>query len=205
MDGVTSVFLFRASGVCSENTFEATAQPGDKLHIFDPRPMLSDQYFVLTQNHQAVELTIEEFFDVQPRYVAGVALDDPRAIFNLSRAGARMLKDTKESMIYAIDFQPSDFDAKLLAELPGLPNLQQVQLAGTNIKNDDLRHLRPLRLLTGIGLDDTGVTDSGLAHLRSLPYLQSIEYERTRITSTAVHSLIERSTNPEMAPADTAN
>ena len=175
--------------------FEQAADPGDKLHIADPRRFLADQYFVLNDERNAIAIDIDTFFtdrpyvDGQPS-VMGVAIDEERSVFALRNAGVRMVQASASEPIYAVAFTPQNYSRELLKTLSGLPNLQQIQLAGTGVTDDDLALISSLRLLTGIGLEDTKITDSGLQHLRGLPYLQYIEHEGTKVTEAGIASVL---------------
>ena len=181
--------------------FAATSKPGEKLHIREPRPFLSDQFWLMTEAGP-VEVSQEDFlagpvpklttglakgdFDV----VRGVPLNDPRAMFALSEAGVQMRKKDQSSMVFAIVFPPDAFDRSLLDLLVGVQSIEQIQLSGTSIVDDDLKKLKVLSRLTGIGLDDTAVTDAGLEHLVGLNYLEVIQHQGTQITDEGVAKLI---------------
>jgi hypothetical protein len=151
--------------------FARVARPGDKLHIADPRPWLADQYLVMPAAGPPREITRDEFFAAGPDEVPGVALDSNRGVFAFSRAGARMLKRTFDSMIYAIEVAPEGYRADLLPWLAALPNVEQLQLAGCPVSDADLRHLDALPRLIGIGLKGTNVSKQGLQWLRQRPGL----------------------------------
>jgi hypothetical protein len=156
--------------------FERVAVPGSKLHIDDNRPYLPDLFYVLDTEGRALEIERDAFFEGTLDDVAGIAGDSRRSVFLLAKAGAKMLKREKDSMIYAIAFNPEQFDPKLLRLLNGLPNLEQVQLQGCRVRDGDLAHLRDLVKLNSIGLYDTDVSPAGLDYLRSLPVLTRIDY-----------------------------
>ncbi len=169
--------------------FARTAKHGDKLHIADPRGLLPDQYFVMRQSGPWAISADVFFSDVisessrrKNNEVYGVGIDDKRSLFAFSQAGVRMLRKTGDSMVYAIAFTPENFDRRLLPFLKDLPNLQQIQLSGTDIQDHDLSKLKTLRLLTGLGLNHTRITDEGLNQLSDLPYLRYVESEGTKIT-----------------------
>ncbi|WP_250931557.1 hypothetical protein [Aporhodopirellula aestuarii] len=188
--------------------FEQVAEPGAKLHLADPRPWLDDAFYVLDSDHHARPIDSDAFFAGVPVFddspadgfdqidssapyeISGVGLDSRRSKFELQRAGVRMVRRAADEPIYAVAFTKDSFDRELLNYLPGLPNLMQIQFAGTAIQDDDLRKLLRCRLLTGIGLDHTAITDAGLGHLKTLPYLQYIECEGTEITPEGLQSVI---------------
>jgi hypothetical protein len=170
--------------------FDRTAKPNSKLHIADPRPWLEDTYFWKRADGATVQISRQRFLTAGPEEIAGVELDNPRSIFALSRAGARMLKRTEDGMIYAVEIPSDRYDASLLDHLHGLPNLEQLQLAGCPVTDDDLRRLETCDNLWGIGLNATKVTDSGVLFLTRLPKLQHFELEDTN-TSVTMRQLVE--------------
>jgi hypothetical protein len=175
--------------------FERAGVPGEFLHIADPRLLLDDQYFVLDEKHNAVEITPDEFYEGSvgirsgPKF--GMGLDELRSIFALRQAGVRMLSEAQGLPIYAVEFSADNFDSRLLIVLRGLPNLRQVQLSGTSVTDDDMRHIGALRMLTGVGLDQTAITDAGLGSLKSLRYLVHVECEGTQITEGGLKGVLK--------------
>ena len=143
--------------------FEQSSKAGDFLHISDPRYFLDDQFFVLSNSSAALEISEMEFYSgaaaISEGPGFGVGLDELRAIFGLRQAGVKMLRRKPGMPIYAVVFTPQNYEPALLESLKGLPNIQQIQLAGTAVSDLELASLRGLRMLTGIGLDQTDVTD----------------------------------------------
>ncbi|MFG0267175.1 MAG: hypothetical protein ACF8AM_18800, partial [Rhodopirellula sp. JB055] len=115
--------------------------------------------------------------------------DGRRARFELQMAGVRMVRLADGQPIFAVEFTPENFRSSLLDHVARLPNLMQIQLAGTSVQDEDLAKLVELRLLTGIGLDQTDVTDEGILQLSDLPFLQHIECEGTRVTAEGVDAV----------------
>jgi methylamine utilization protein MauE len=159
--------------------FEITVKPGSKLHLADPRKWLPDVYFLKRSDGEVVEIDRTRFLSSDDGEIAGVESDDPRDVFALSQAGARMLKRTAEGMIYAVEIAPSDYRAELLRHLHGLPNTEQLQLGGCDIVDNDLLLLLGCDNLQGIGLNDTKVTNLGLRYLAKLPRLDYLELDNT--------------------------
>ena len=95
-------------------------------------------------------------------------------------------------MSWAIKFSPDKNKKQSYALIDGLPNLEQIQLSGSNITDDQLRVVSSARHLRGIGLDDTAITDEGLKHLEGLPMLETIQAEGTSITDEAIERTIGR-------------
>ena len=176
--------------------FEQSSRPGDFLHISDPRILLNDQFFVLNNSGVAQEIAEMEFYSGEaaigggPQF--GVGLDELRSIFALRQAGVKMLSRKPGAPIYAVAFTPENYEPVLLESLKGLPNLEQVQLAGTAVSNADLVFLRPLRMLTGVGLDQTKVSDEGIRTLQRLPYLRAIECDGTAVSEECLHQVLGR-------------
>lgn len=174
--------------------FEQSAQPGEFLHISDPRYLLDDLYFVLDAKGKACEIQELDFYSGAaargsgPRY--GIGLDELRASHALSQAGVKMLREAPGMPIFAVAFTPENFDASLLRCLDGLPNIRQVQLSGTDVTDSDLTQLLELRLLTGLGLSDTRVTDVGVSLLEPLSFLTMIECEGTSVTAECLHQVL---------------
>ncbi len=163
--------------------FELVAPVGSKLHIVDPRYGLSDSYFIKSANGDAIAIDQSTFASNVGGQIAGVFADDPRSIFALSRAKARMLKRTAEGMIYAVEVQPQSYRPELLDLLCGVPNLEQLQLAGCDVTDADLQRLVGCRNLRGIGLNNTEVTELGLETLRKLPKLTYWELQSASSTN----------------------
>ena len=176
--------------------FELVAEDGDKLHLFDPRPALDDQYFCL-RDGKAIQIDAAEFFDSVGEEVAGVAMNDPKAKFWLKQWGkllGRWYKGVRQesmdnSIAYAYTMKPEYYCLDALQMLSGLPNLQQLQLANCPVDDGDLKYLSNLKQLTFVGLNNTNVTDEGLRHLESLPHLRLLEIEDTKISPDGMNRL----------------
>lgn len=156
--------------------FERTAKPGWKMHVADPRPWVSDAHFLKRPDGAVVEIDRGQFGSTGDGEIAGVECDDPRSIFALSQTGVRMLKRSEESMVYAVEIPQDKYKPDLLTWLRGLPNVEQLQLAGCDVTDADLLLLTACSKLEGIGLNDTKVTEAGLRHLTMLPRLDYIEF-----------------------------
>ena len=155
---------------------------GDKLHLFDRRPWSKHRFFLMGPDQSLLEISRSEFSRQSPTGVKGIFYDDPLSIFTLQGKGATMLTRVKGGPIYAIEFSPESFDSSVLCHLQGLPNLEQIQLAGCDVVDKDLRHLAGLDALVGIGLSHTSISDRGLLYLSKLGNLRLIEHHGSRIT-----------------------
>jgi Leucine-rich repeat (LRR) protein len=76
-----------------------------------------------------------------------------------------------------------------LAVLAQLPNLEVLNLRGTAITDDGLKHLRGHRRLRSLLLGSTNVTDHGAILLLSLPALEIVDLQQTKITDAGAASL----------------
>ena len=169
--------------------FELVAQPGDKLHIHDPRVFLDDQYFVMTEQSTTSAISSDEFFESSDECVAGIAIDDRYSVFHLRQWGEITKKyyqgnsSSRQNLVsFAYTFSPEHFQPERLLLLQGLPNLEELQLRGCPVVDADLEHLSHLSRLTGVGLNATGITDAGLKHLENLPRLEFLETDDTQIS-----------------------
>lgn len=186
--------------------FRLTGKPGEKLHIREHRPLLPNRFFEMSPRGTVVEISRDQFFDHKEATVAGIAFDDRRKLFQLDKefheanidlededpSLARILKRTEGAMVWAIKFSPQKHIKQSYELIDGLPNLEQIQLSGSNITDDELSVVRSAVRLRGIGLDDTGITDAGLRHLENLPQLETIQAERTGITNEAIQRTLGR-------------
>ena len=170
--------------------FGADSQEGDRLHIFDPRWALDDLHFI--KRDGKVELIDRsEFFTPSPDWVVGVELDSKRHLFLLSMAGARMLKRDVDEMIYAIEFKPEYFKAEQLSYLKFLPNIEEIQLSGTSVTDDDLKWLVELPRLSAVGLQETAITERGLQILFESDSLQTIQFDNEDASGQALQDVHE--------------
>ncbi len=156
---------------------------GAKMHLHDPRLWLDDAYFVKRSPGEVTEITAEQFFRGGETELVGIGLDCRRCIFFLGRAGAKMLRRTPESAIYAVEIPPDSYRPEHLTHFAGLPNLEQIQLENCPVTDRHLATLPHLPRLGGIGLNGTQVTDAGMFHLRKFPQLQTVQSEGTGVTT----------------------
>jgi hypothetical protein len=175
--------------------FEASAKPGDKLHIRDPRVWLDDQFFVLVDNGKSEEITEQEFRnDISTRtslaVVKGTLLDDYVALWHLGRAGAKMLKRTEAGMIYAVQIPPESYSDELIKLVKRIPNLEQLQLEGTDITDEVLKELEGNPSLVGIGLKATTITNQSLPVLKSMQNLKYVEADGSNLDTDLINDLM---------------
>jgi hypothetical protein len=186
--------------------FERTAKPGDKLHIFDPRATLDDQWFVATSSGSSLEISEAEFragplsrndqalHSAAPEVfvLSGRYFDDPLVTWQLRRAHVRLLKKSADDGVYAAAITPDQYRADLIGLVAKLKNLEQLQLSGTAVTDRELAPLTRHPSLQGIGLTGTGVTDASLEILTTIPNLKHIDFEQTGLTKEKVWEFLDR-------------
>jgi len=137
---------------------------------------------------------IKEFLADQEELFHFSVVDDPRNIFELELAGAKMKRRKELDVIYAIEFPPDKFETQQLGLLSGLPNVEQIQLGGCKITDQDLDLIPILRKLYGIGLDQTQITDEGLSYLAKHKLLQIVEHQGTAISEQGHRDFLKSQT-----------
>ncbi|WP_146118956.1 hypothetical protein [Blastopirellula marina] len=171
--------------------FARSAPPGAKLHIADSRAALDDLYYVKQLDGEVVKILPDEFYSSGPGVVVGVGLDDYHASYRLGQLGAVMLKRQPNLPIYAVRIDAEVYRPEMLRLLGGLPNIEQLNLAGCPVTDADLTQLPTLLKLEGIGLDDTKITDAGLKSLLRQPKLYYLECEGTEVTNEGVQAFFD--------------
>lgn len=184
--------------------FQLTGKRGDKLHIREYRSWVSSRYFEMSQQRTVVEISRDQFFDGSQSTVSGIEFDDRRKRFQLFKefrnananleegdnSLAQIGRRSRHEMVSAIKFTPNKNQEQSYELIEGLPNLELIQLSGSNITDDELRHVSGAMRLRLIGLNDTAITNEGLKYLADLPELETIYFQRTKITQEAVDDLI---------------
>ncbi len=171
--------------------FELTAETGSKLFLRDPRLGLSDQYFLRTSDG-SLPISKYQFYSAEFGSVMGIAHDYYLATYMLDKKEVRRLKRSNDEMVYALEFSPENYSSELLKQVAGYPNLEQVQLSGCDVKDEDLRALSGLFRLEGIGLQNTAVSVDGLKYLEELPQLRFVEVKGTKITQEELTAFLKK-------------
>lgn len=76
-----------------------------------------------------------------------------------------------------------------LEDVIGLPELQQLELTGTQLDAAGLGHLKTLHHLWILSLDGTNVTDADLQQIEGLTNLEWLNLSRTQITDKGLEHL----------------
>ncbi len=110
----------------------------------------------------------------------------------LRQAGAIVIQ--RQSIVSSVSFRPIqgrqiNSDDETLAYLEDLPSLESLDLAFTDVGDDQLRHIAKLRHLASVILTGTKITDNGLVHLRKLTALQGLQLGATAVTDDGLENL----------------
>ena len=81
------------------------------------------------------------------------------------------------------------FQEEWLRSLTAFPHLSGLELGGTAMTDQGLRHVKKLRSLETLTLVGTDVTDEGLAELMGLKNLRALDVRGTRVTASGANVL----------------
>lgn len=101
-----------------------------------------------------------------------------------------MLKRSKVSMIYAVAIPPEAYSSDLLNLINRIPNLEQLQLEGTSISDEEFSKLTDNPSLIGLGLAATKVSDQSISVLKSMPNLRYVEFEGSQLTPNIIQEFL---------------
>ena len=170
--------------------FERVGKPGDKLHILDPRPGMPDRYLQLGDTRIARSISREKFWSADG--IRGIAKDNPISIFHLQKSEVKLVARKKNGPLFAIEFTPENYSPETFARIEGLLNLEQIQISGCDVGDEDLQSVAVLPLLTGIDLSaNPRLSDACLENLKGLKNLRFIGIEGTGISQAAVDRILE--------------
>ena len=94
-----------------------------------------------------------------------------------------------EFLIEEIDLTGTDVTDEQLAQLAKLTHLDRLRLHGTSVSDTGLQYLTKFQELTLLELSKTRVTDAGIPALASLKGLEKVYLYNTRVTQQGVDSL----------------
>ncbi len=114
----------------------------------------------------------------------GVPPAPPESLKTLRSLGALVMPLARHNSLVRVDFRPMGEDAgndQLLQLAPLADQVTWLNLAGTGVDDDGLKHLSQLQNLTSLHLEKTRVGDAGLAHLKTLDHLEYLNLYDTRV------------------------
>jgi len=114
-----------------------------------------------------------------------VVRTQPVALFGLEL----VLPQEYADEIVEIYWRDPALDEKELAVLAGLGTVEKLELSGSNVTSEGLRHLSGLSKLYMLHLDGTQVGDEGLAHLSRLRGLGVLSLDHSRVTDVGLAQL----------------
>jgi hypothetical protein len=156
--------------------FLLTSAAGEKLHLHEPRAALEEQFYMKTADGIR-QLSESEFFAGRKSEPIGVTADARVTVFRLIEAKVRMVKRSENGMIYAVEISPEVYSSEILALAATLRNLEEIQLAGTRVTDDDLECLLDLTCLRDIGVSDTAISAAGVSKLESMPSMKNVIWD----------------------------
>lgn len=162
--------------------FSQVAQPGEKMHIHDPRPWGGDEYFLKQSDGKVLPIDAARFFFTTETEVGGVALELWRGVLALDLAKVLMTRNDPRAPIIEAVFATQSFSPALLKHLALLPNLELIQFKDCPVTDSDLQNLPMLHKLQAIGLQGTKVTFEGLKPLLKYPNLNRVKFGEQLIT-----------------------
>ncbi len=118
--------------------------------------------------------------------------DQAAALAEVERLKGKVETDAKApgKPVVKVSLANTKADDKVLALVAkAWPQLQCLELEGTNITDAGLDHLERLARLKKLSLINTVITDKGLAHLKGLTHLETLDLSATKITDQGLANL----------------
>lgn len=122
----------------------------------------------------------------------GVAPAPAEALASFETWGVLALPLDQKTPLLQMDFQRSSSGVgqEQLSQLETLANqVTWLNLAGTDVSDEDLAQVAKLKNLTKLHLERTGVTDAGLEHLVNLGHLQYLNLYGTGVTDAGLEPI----------------
>jgi Leucine-rich repeat (LRR) protein len=128
--------------------------------------------------------------------VTGCGKEDPvstlppqqaEAVKILRAANAKVA--VRDSNVTYVDFYQVTGVPDLLVHLKSFPNLQTINLSGTDVTDDSLVHLEGLANIKELALNYTKISDKGVAHLAGLSTLQKVNLNKVDVTDAGLEHL----------------
>jgi internalin A len=113
--------------------------------------------------------------------------DKPEAVSAMKRQGVILGYD-EAGRVNKLDFSPTKATNPWLAQLEGLPNVEQLDLRNTNVTDAGLVHINSLKRLSKLRLPES-ITDKGLESLKDLQFIEELYLDNTKVTSAGLASL----------------
>jgi hypothetical protein len=124
------------------------------------------------------------FFETGPQWLRNLVHDD-KYFYDAARV---TLGSTAAGYNFNRPFKDEDLDG-MIDHLNVFSRFEQLDLSGSKVTDDGLRHLKGLRSLKILNLSNTAVSDEGLARLQGISTLRELELVRTKVTKAGVDEL----------------
>lgn len=114
------------------------------------------------------------------------------AVAALAGRGVMVMPLAQNNNLLSVNFRYASetvTDAHLEALAPLAEHVTWLNLAGSAVTDEGLRHVGRLTRLTELHLENTGVTDAGLAHLSGLKHLEYLNLYGTNVSDAGVEHL----------------
>ncbi|MCC6124145.1 MAG: hypothetical protein IT426_04240 [Pirellulales bacterium] len=92
--------------------------------------------------------------------------------------------------VTSISSKEKRVDKKVFAAIPALYRIGTVNIADTDVSDEDLKSIGKLRNLVSLVLSGTAITDEGLIHLGELGELESLFLQNSQITDAGLKTLV---------------
>ncbi len=126
-------------------------------------------------------------YDHQFDFSSGTYVDESQP--NVPKVLLHILGDEAFASIVQIDFQGTDVNDDVIANLPSLDTILYVSLAYTDVTDRSIAVITRTRGLRTLSLDGCAITDGGLSLLTGCNTLEALYLDGTLITDDSVEHL----------------
>jgi len=123
------------------------------------------------------------FSDPAPMATSSRVDAEQRAAEALRELGVLVIAEPPDRQVTSVNFRGRPFDETVAQLVADLFRLQSINLADSELADEQLQHLSELSELSSLVLAGTALSDEGLAHLRGLKHLESLLIPDTKITN----------------------
>lgn len=206
-----------AAGCTSAGTVEPWADGPSAVQATIPSPSV-DSNPVVTANPapRVSQLPVQEPVESRPPAAVVPVVQNPFAVVDqtdpqdnqspldiIREGGGRVSADAETGSIM-VNLSQTQLTPQLVIALAGVEELQQLDLAGTNIRNADLATIAQIESLRLLILADTNVSDEGISKLVALPHLEYLVLNGSQVSDAVLDSVRKIRTLRGLSLLDTA-
>jgi hypothetical protein len=177
--------------------FRNSAQPGERLHISDPRPGFDDRYFVLDNDRELLELSRDEFWQEKPHDLPAVPpleLEDAQLVWQLQQGGYELSRYDSGPIKSAVSVssparEENPTDPALIA---GLPNLRELRWDDLELDDRAIRAVREVPRLEILELNNCRLPADTFELLGRLESLRWLQIEGGKLPRTGFAAFLNR-------------